>query len=161
MTEKILPYNVAKEQLKSKKKIENDFTRSLILSLTTKIFYTAFRLKMAQEGAFVFNPEKQNDLPSINVYGYKAQGSGIRYIIEIDNFRDEVFKIFWDGKFDDAAKKDKSKVYLNIENFNVTDSLDEYVLFEMNVVSVLQRYENETKVEINKDQKKDLNDDSN
>jgi hypothetical protein len=159
MAKSILPYNAVKNQLQTKEKIKNDFTRSLILSLTTKIFYTAFRLKIAQDGAFVLNSEKQNNLPSISVNGYKAADGGIRYIIEIDNFKGTPFKIFWDGKFDDPAKKVKSKIYLNIENFNVVDSLDEFVLFEMGIVSVLQKYENEAVIEISKLQNKEIEND--
>ena len=139
----ILMYDAAKDLIKEKKEITNDFTRQLILSLTSKIFYTAYRCKIGKTGIFAFNEDKQFGLPSIKVYTYTSVLQDSRYIIVIDNFKENPFIIFWDGKFDDPSKKKKSKIYLNIPNFNVTNDLDEFVLFEVSLVEVLQLTERE------------------
>lgn len=130
---------VIKSLLKGKKfKIDDSLTESLIRSLSTKIFYTLAHYKLFDklEGAIELGDE-------VVIYPYQSVVDDIRYIIELKGLQESPIIVQWNGKFDINEKKKKALFFVNMENFNVTDSLDDFVAFEQRVVATLHTIEDD------------------
>ena len=119
-------------------RITDSLSESLIRSLSTKIFYTLAHYKFFDkfEGAI----ELGNDL---TIYPYRSILGDIRYLIELKSLQDTPIVVQWNGKFDMKVKSKHSSFFINVEDFNVTNCLDNFVAFEQRVVATLHNIENE------------------
>ena len=125
-----------KSLLESKKhRIADPLTEQLVISLTTKIFYTLANYKMFDKYEGII------DLGPVNVIPYRSILGDIRYLLELKGLQDSPVIIQWNGKFEQKGKKKHSAFFISEKDFNVTNCLDNFVAFEQQVVEVLQAIE--------------------
>lgn len=133
-------FNISSDPVKSlldkqKYRIKDPLTEQLVLSLTTKIFYTLANYKMFDKYEGVI------DLGPVNVIPYRSILGDIRYLLELKGLQDSPVIIQWNGKFEQKGKKKHSAFFISEKDFNVTNCLDNFVSFEQQVVDVLQAIE--------------------
>jgi hypothetical protein len=125
--------------------ITESLTKTLISSLTTKIFFTLTRGRAFDEMSYSLNIGKK---VTVIPYKWSMSNTSIRFIIKISNFfeadKDRELIIFWDGKFaktkNDSTPFSFHNITVNVENLDLSKPgmLDYYTVIEQEIVAELQ-----------------------